>query len=159
MDFGIPWPINLDICPIWFKGGYLNKIWREKIIFWCTPVEIRAFDGNSQKLSKMLEIWPVCGIRVFYGRYCTYDRIGNMTILNYLWHQLLDWIHLWSWKFVAQACPARKLGVWAGYLHFGKLLAYPTSSVLDPDPVGSGFKSPVWIWIRNPDPAIEIELF
>ena len=33
------------------------------------------------------------------------------------------------------------------------------TSVSDPDPVGSGFKSPVWIRIRNPDPAIEIEPF
>jgi len=36
-------------------------------------------------------------------------------------------------------------------------------SVSDPDPVGSGFKSPVWIRIRirnpDPDPAIEIEPF
>ena len=32
------------------------------------------------------------------------------------------------------------------------------SSVSDPDPIGSGFKLPCWIRIRNPDPESEIEL-
>ena len=31
MDFGFPWPINLDICPIFFIGDYGNKICRKKL--------------------------------------------------------------------------------------------------------------------------------
>ena len=55
-----------------------------------------------------------------------------------------------------------------GYLYYFQIFytvsfLLPLSSVSDPDPVGSGFKSPVWIRIRirdpDPDPAIEIELF
>ena len=40
-------------------------------------------------------------------------------------------------------------------LRYGTYLVY---SVANPDPGGSGFKSPGWIRIRNPDPASEIEL-
>jgi len=58
----------------------------------------------------------------------------------------------------------RQLLLVAETASFGRswqVLAGLGSSVSDLDPGGSGFKSPVWIQIRNldPDPAIEIELF
>jgi len=45
--------------------------------------------------------------------------------------------------------------------HYSTLVIKSSVSDPGPDPGGSGFKLPVWIRIRNPDPilAIEIELF